>query len=709
MPASEIVLPDIPPGAIVACDTETSGLYVDDGARVAVVQVAWYEGGGLPVLHQFKHPQKDGSHLHPPYAPDVPLHSAMFPFDQGLVTPLGPKTDIPVSMQRSKKRRIQESLFPEDEAPNLPPHDYLALMEWLTQFRLVFHNAKFDVEMLQSGLRGKEDKRSRLPRLVDNIYWDTQVMCLVLWPWAKSSLKPTMMRLCGEQEGEAQRALEKWVKAHDMRYDLAPWSLLGPYADYDPRLTIRLAVLQDLAMREGELAPPWELEEIFKREVALARTLTRMESRGVGWDIDLAYEQANRLAKEADFHAEYILQIIADKCPEIAPRTTGGITEDVMRRFWFSEEGLHLLPPKVHDTGQASVDKEVVERLVKDGVPAAEHWQALSKAEHANSMWYRGWSALAGPPDPHWHGQLHPRHKRPARLRTSFNQGRSIMDGKGGTISGRLAVARWQAQATPHNYQLPKLDPPLVTVRECFRTDPRHVAVEIDLSQCEFRVAAAVSGCRTMITAFEEGLDIHDETCRRMFRIQDDAPDWFFKRQVSKRCGLGMIYGAGVFTIGRQIEKFTGEWVSDEEITEWVGEYKRTYPELVRKSKWAQRQAERNGVIRLAGGRVRWFGPGEEVHKAFNQLVQGSVAEIMKVAMNRVEEEVPGTQLLQVHDSVVCEYPQLNADMMCSQTRHVIQDTFEQEFGVKFKTDAKLWATPDGCPEGWEWVVKPPF
>jgi DNA polymerase I-like protein with 3'-5' exonuclease and polymerase domains len=698
-----IPLPDLKPGAWVACDTETSGLYVDDGARVSVVSIAWFEGGVLPEIDQFKYPQKDGSHLEPPYAPSQPLHSAVFAFDHGVDPPLGFKSDLPPAVQRRKKTRLQPSLLQEDEAPNLTPHDYVTLMEWLSVMRLVFHNAKFDLHILHQGLRTKESKRRLLPDLTDSTAWDTQIMCPVLWPDCPSGLKPTSERLFGVQEAEPQRRLKAWLSNHGYRFDLAPWDLLSPYAAQDAELTLRLKVVQDLAIREGELIPTPDLMEVAEREHDLCRTLTRMESRGVGWDLDGAIEQANRLAERAVDLRSKISSIIAGHVTQIAV-SPEGISEDLMRRFWFTEEGLGRFPVSMTDKGKAQVTKSVVDSLAKEGVPAAEEWAELAKVENAVSMWYRGWSVLAGPPNPKWHREV-PQGDRPARLRTSFNQGRTLGDGKGGTISGRLAVARFQAQAMPHDYQLPRFDPPLVTPRQLLRTDPGYVAVEIDLSQCEFRVAAAVADCKPMIDAFARGLDVHDETTRRMFKIDKDHPKWEFDRQVAKRCGLGMLYGAGVFTIGTQIETFTGISVAEEEIFAWVTEYKRTYPELVRKSRAVQRLAERNRIVRLAGGRVRWFGPGEEYHKAFNQLIQGSVGEMMKEAMVRVERQVPAALLLQVHDSLVLELPALTVGGHTKIAQSIICQTFEEEFGVPFRADAKIWATPDGLMPNWKGLL----
>lgn len=677
-----IDLPNLPTDAIVAVDTETSGLFVDDGARVSIVSIAWYPDGGTPATSG------------PGYKWDNKPLSIAYAFDQGHASPLGEKELV-------GKKSGQRSLFDEtdDAAPNLDPEAYYELMEWLADKSLVFHNAKFDLHILAAGLRGREDEQRRIPDLSSSVLWDTQVVCPVLWPQYASSLKPTSERMFGVGEADAQRRLQIWLKKNGYRFDLAPWPLVEPYASQDAALTLRLYDAQMVEIESGAMGDPSVAREVAEREIDLAITLYRMEHRGAPFDVDACMVETEKLARlidvaEADLRravAEYIKSTGVDK-PVVPP-----INEHLMRHLWFGTStsrtaytfpGMALKPIQLTDKEQPSVAAEVVRTLMEREVACAAEYDRLNKLETAHSMWYSTWPRAAGSPAWDWHPELGD--ARMPRLRTNYRQSRTLTDGRGGTVSGRLAVERIQMQAIPQDYQIPE---GIVPVRRFFKPDPGFMLVEMDLSQAEFRVAAGISKCKLMVDQIKQGdWDAHDSTTELIFKANKSHEDWKFLRQVAKRLNFGMLYGAGAETIRRQIEQYTGRQPKLEEMQEWLDAFRKTFPELGWASRRAQREVERTRQLTLAGGRVRWFGPFEQEHKAFNQLIQGGVAEMMKVAMIDIECKYPGIQLLQIHDSISIEVPDSDEgwavvqdcqDIMCS--------TFTNEFGVPFVSDAKEW------------------
>lgn len=678
---SEIDLPELPPESLVAVDTETSGLFVDDGARVSIVSIAWYDGGQTPGTQDYD--------IRNPNASTQIPHSAAYAFDQGAVTPLGEKDiwDIPA------KKRPKPSLFDDniDAAPNLDPHEYWVLMRWLSQHRLVFHNSKFDLHILQRGLRGYEDKGDRLPDLSYCVAWDTQVVNPVLWPEFKTSLKPTAQRLFGEEEADLQKTLQKWLGKNGYRFDLAPWSMVGPYAAKDAEQTLRLYDVQQLIIDSGECGTPHEVREVCDREIDMAITLYRMEARGIGFDADGALVEAEKLSQRIAKVTADLRQEISARFPDEYPSAekVPPINEHTMRQLWYGKPedglpGLGLFPKKMTDKGTASVTLDVVRDLADQGMPFAANYQEMNKLETALSMWYGSWPRQVGPPAPDWHPELE--HKWP-RLRTNYRQSRTFTE-KGGTISGRLAVERVQLQAIPQDYQIPE---DIVPIRRFFRADEGYQLWEVDLAQAEYRVAAGISKCGKMIQAFLDGDDAHSATCRLMFGIDEDHPDWDFMRAVAKRLNFGMLYGAGAMTIRSQIEQFTGRKPPLQELQEWLDTYRSTFPELGRANRKAQRQVERTRKLKLAGGRERWFAPFEQEHKAFNQLIQGGVAEMMKIAMVEIEAQIPGVMLLQIHDSVIPEVPEGDPHLVVDRIKSILVEVFEAEFKAPFKADAKPW------------------
>ena len=675
-------LPDLAADTILSVDTETSGLHVDDGARVSVVSMAWWDAWPAS-------PQSIDSRG---------VKTQVFAFDHGYDTPLGPKHVDLSKFAIKTRKQMTPSLFDVDidAAPNLPPDDYYELMEWLMQFPLSFFNAKFDLHILDTGLRGMESRT--VPDLSRQVIWDGLVVNPVLWPeFPSQALKSTCGRLYGIEETRQQQDLEKWLKGHGKRYDLAPWSLMEPYAGQDANLTHRLYETQLDVIESGEIGTPHTVQTVCEREVDLAIALYRMERRGLGYNSEKSLDEAERLYQAAHTAEQNFCTQQQHEFPERYPtiRSVPRLTEHTARAFWFNKRtdsppGLGIPVIRETDGGAASVAKEVVRELIEREAPGAVDYEAYNKCTTAASMWYSGWAKLAGPPDRNHHADLD---ERWPRLRTNYRQSRTQEDrDEGGTISGRLAVQRLQLQAVPHDYQLPVLDPPLVSVRELMVPDPGFVLWELDISQAEFRVAAGVSNCKKMTAAMQDdGWDAHDSTTMEVFHIDKSHHQWSFYRNVGKRLGFGMIYGAGAETIRRQVEQYTGQRPTTGEMDKWLKAFRGTYPELGRASRRAELWAERRRRVPLAGGRDRWFSPYEPTHKAFNAQIQGGVAEMMKVAMIDVEASHPGIMLLQIHDSIVVEIRPDAVDQLIPTLQRRIAAPFEEAFSVPFRVDAKQW------------------
>lgn len=633
-------LPDVD-GLVVAFDTETSGLHIDSGARLSVVSLAWHDD--------------DAGRY----------ESRVWAFDQGEETWLGRKQGLP-------KKFKGAGLF------DLPPDnheldDWYQLTEWLGRQLLIGHNSKYDYLIFKAGLRGRPETGVDLS---SRYHWDTQIVTSLIWPTELVSLKATAGRLWGAQESANEKQVKLWLKNNlgkqqDWRYDLVPWDIMGPYAEQDALVTIKLYDEQVQDLEEGLVE--WHIVE---RELDFNVVLTRMEMLGVGFDREAAME-AGRVVYDLERAAgERLAAAVGSR---VVP------TENYMRDFWFFGKGtktvpgaLNLKPIKVTEDGKPQVTLDVVRELVKQGVQGAAEYQELNKLSTARSMWYEPWPRMCGEDN---------------RLRCVFHQTKWDDDrsnARRGTISGRLAVERIQLQAIPHNYQCPPGVPP---VRSFFKARPGYVVYELDLKQAEVRVAAAIAKCHTLMKALNDGDDPHSLTCRLMFDIDEDHPDWDFNRQVSKRLVFGNIYGAGAGVIAAQILQFTGQVVSVEQCERFLDTFRKVYPELGRAGKRQEYFAMRHQYVELAGGRRRWFRFGESTHKAWNAVVQGGVAELIKMAMIDIEVKHPWSIICQIHDSVWIEAPADRAEEIVGDARRIIESTFSDYYDnmVVFSTDSKQW------------------
>lgn len=621
-PRTSLNLPD-ENNLLVAVDTETSGLHVDDGARLSIISISYRTKTGRIV-------------------------SRAFAFDQGELD----KDDLPKAY---RKRRVvgQTSLFDGtpsgDAAPNLGVSEWRELFAWLQRQWLIFHNAKFDLHMFRVGHRVWGEGYD----LVGRFIWDTQVIAPICWPAERSGLKETAARLWGERERETERQLKLWLSNNGNRYDLAPWRLIGPYAEHDTELTLRLYDAERATLDASQKFLVWQ-------EIEMVRVLYAMETRGISWDVEGARKACS---------------VIAQRKAELDFGPIGEPTVEKMKDFWYRIKKIE--PTKrTAKTGKPSIDKEVVRDLVQSGAPYAKEYQEWVKLERGLSMWYLGWTKAVGPD---------------GRLRPVFHQtkgaGNETDDTERGTVSGRLAIERVQLHAIPHDYQLAAGVP---TVRSLIIPKPGHRLYELDVSQAEMRVAAGLSRCKSLIQGFAEGRDAHDMTTSLVWKIDASSPLWPVYRPIGKRLNFGMLYGAGEDTVERQIIEYTGMHPEPGEVAQWRNDFKAAMPEISRLSWRVNKEAEVTRQVKLISGRVRYFQPYEQTHKAFNAVIQGGVAEIMKLWMLDVERMWPGRQLLQIHDSLVMEIEEGNEQIAIDAARWG-ERLFERAFGVPFIIEPKEW------------------
>lgn len=662
-------LADLPDGYPIEVDTETSALHPDDGARIAAVSYA------------YRVPDAQGES-----DPSQPLIWKAFPFDQGVThLPLGDK-DL---NDRTIKRLSKWSDWALDEdAKNLRPDRFVELTKQFSRLKITWHNAKFDLTMFRAGLRGEE--AATAIDLEDNTIWDTQLAQRVIAPQFPVALKETAVRLhlgasMGVKEGmedDEQHALKPWLgpkqgKNADPRYDLVPWSIMGPYAKMDAALTILLRELQ------------WELltEEFafvthhISRELDLMKVLYRMEGRGIRFDV----ETGLRMEKLLDLERARVADLLPfDPTPNKARKYFFGSAE---------EGGLSHMPfsDKVTEKrGDPQVDDEVITRLVTEdweGQAVAKIYQQHEGIKSASSKWYGAWTYMVG---------------EDGRIRTTHKQAH--------VVSGRLSVERFQAQAIPHGYQLPKVEG-LVPVRDLFIEDtpcpcgcgPMELW-EFDVSQAEIRIATAAARCRPMLEGIQAGIDSHTIAALLMFgeRIKEDGfegrpkehPQWEVFRQVAKRCNLGILYGAGAKVIREQLQKFANMDVPLRQVSKWIEDWKAAFPQMVARQELLEGMAIRNGFVKLVNGRIRFFSAYEPLHKAFNQEIQGSLAEVMKDIMIELENAIPDSLLLQIHDSLMFRLSKCKLEEHSKLITDTMSRRFEEAFTFRWKDTGEMTTVP---------------
>lgn len=655
-----MLLPLVPETVPIAVDTETSGLFVDGDpgkaprARVSVVSAAWRE-------------RSTGR-----------LQEQVWAFDQGWLwgkpgrcgwSASGKAGFWPLPPMPVWRRELLGHLPGpvgfradsdyDDGSINLPQNDLGVLLDWLAQHPLIMHHAKFDCHIAAAGHRLDSATGRDLSR---SVAWDTQHANGLLWPLESSSLKPTAKRLWGEDEGDAQLAIQRELKRQGKgltwRYDLLTWGCLEPYAARDASQTYRLWEYQREVIDEG--AHPQHFEDVRLLELRMFRTLFDMERRGIGFDKEAAYEEYLALKDKID-EARDALPFRPTVPGAQAHFGVPSVAKDVMR-------DLALSPS---------------EDVARD----ARQWITYQGYLSAAAKWYRGWPAATG---------------HDGRLRCNYRQMRIESDrpgGKtGGAISGRLSVERVQLQAIPHAHQIPTGIRP---IRQFFRSKPDHDNWSLDISQAEVRVATSIAKCGGMLEVLLAGTDVHGQTATKVFGVKPGDPTWEAMRAVAKRLTFGILYGAGIDTLREQIRLFTGIEYGRNDTRALKKRYDDEFPEFIRASHQAQWHADKGlggrGFLTFrVTGRRRVFGYGERTHKAWNAMIQGTVAELMKLWMVEVNEQWPEWLLLQTHDDLVLEVPHGQEDEL-DKIKTLGINTFRDRLvaigglDVPFKIDQKRW------------------
>lgn len=688
--------PEKLPGVRVAVDTETSGLRVDEGARISTVSIGWIDWDRkwekIVTTHQWASGiQTYRDEILVPGEPPAAVVSFAWPFDQG-VTGTGKLED-----------RGQGALWADAE--NLPLSEWESLLNWLwmvgSHSELSMHHKKFDCHQFEAGVRRWPGLGLNFDELVT---WDTQNGNDLLFGWLPTtSLKgkgSASEHLWGEAESDEKKVISDYLKKHKLpkgRWDLMPWEVIARYADQDARLTARLDHYQMKKIIELSMDPKpgWldgkdgrmTIGEAAQRRHELTSMLYRMERRGLPFHVD----GARAAAKEVQFRARRRAELLPFRPATLA----------TAKHYWFGSgtvkgvEGHGYPPISTTPTGAPSLTADDVTKLEKAGLPGAVHWRDFMKLSRADSMWYTGYADKAGPD---------------GRLRTSVRQN--------GTRSGRFSVEGIQLQAIPHDYRLSNFD-----ILEGIKT-PRQLigdAVpkgwqlwELDLANAEARVAALFAQCVYMLELISQGKDLHGETAIQLFNVAKEDEEWGEKRSVAKRANFSLIFGVGWETLQEAVESQTGIHMSDHETQVLVTKWRKLYPEYGKAideamevvGKRQKSHREPGGYITTFNGERRWFTKTEDTHKAFNQRVQSSLGQFAiewwmeadrYVSKQLTEEELEvGGIVLTIHDSTVLLLPEDRAAGIVAEVQAIGVRLWEQIFpGVPGGVDAKLWGAKD--------------
>lgn len=247
--------------------------------------------------------------------------------------------------------------------------------------------------------------------------------------------------------------------------------------------------------------------------------------------------------------------------------------------------------------------------------------------------------------------------KEDGRIHSTFNQ--TI------TATGRISSTDPNLQNIPMRMELGRL------IRKCFVAKPGYVFLDADYSQIELRVLAHLSGDENLIQAYQEAEDIHRITASKVFHIPfDEVTD--LQRRNAKAVNFGIVYGISSFGLGQDLN------ISAKEASKYIEDYFKTYPKIKSYLDGLVEQGKTDGFVTTMFGRRRpipELSSGNFMQRAFgeriamNSPIQGTAADIIKIAMNRVHQRLTeggyaSTLILQVHDELLIEAKEEEIDQV---------------------------------------------
>ena len=362
-------------------------------------------------------------------------------------------------------------------------------------------------------------------------------------------------------------------------------------------------------------------------EMPLVLTLARMEFAGIRCDRDILLETGEELRASIERFEEEIYAEAGREFNINSPKQLGAVL--------FEDMGIPYPKSGKSKTGAYSTAADILEKLRDDNKIVADVL-AYRKVAKLNSTYVEGLLPLIG---------------EDGRVRPHFMQ----------TVAatGRLSCTEPNLQNIPIRDEYGRL------IRKAFTADEGCIFTGSDYSQIELRILAALSGDESLISDFKAGKDIHRATASRVFEIPEDEVT-ALDRTRAKAVNFGVVYGMSGFGLGESLN------ISRSEGQKYINEYFAKHTAVKEYLDEQVRIGEDTREVRTCFGRVRKIPEfasrkfmERELAKrlAMNTPIQGTAADIIKIAMNSVSQELrrrglESRLILQIHDELIVEGPE---------------------------------------------------
>ncbi|RRR76627.1 MAG: DNA polymerase I [Candidatus Viridilinea halotolerans] len=498
----------------------------------------------------------------------------------------------------------------------------------------IAHNAKFDIEMLLSAglpLRG--------------LRFDTMVAAALL---GKARLGLKELAFYTLKLPEPPAAIDELIGkgSKQISFDQVSIERATPYAAADADLTLRLH-----ATFADELAQDERLAELFYNlELPLVAVLVAMEQAGISLDRPYLAQLGQRLGTSI---VELEDQIYAHVGSKFNINSSDQLSEVLFEQLGISAEGVG----RTAKTKKYSLTADTLEQL-RDRHPIFSqilHYRQLSKLK---STYVDALPALVN--------------ERSGRVHTMYNQV--------GAATGRLS------SNDPNMQNIPVRSAEGRAIRRAFVAAAGHRFIAADYSQIELRILAHYTQDAALVETFAHGRDIHATTAARLFGIPAEEVDKN-QRRMAKTVVFGIVYGMSAFGLAQRLD------VDRTMAQALIDGVFASFPGIKGYIEQTLARAQQDGYVQTLFGRQRHFpelkgnpkGPRVQaaMREAVNAPIQGTAADVMKIAMIRLhhmlnEEQLRTRLLLQIHDELILEAPEDEVE----QATHLVRNAMEGAYSL---------------------------
>lgn len=419
-------------------------------------------------------------------------------------------------------------------------------------------------------------------------------------------------------------------------------------SEYLAKCAVALGVLNE---RIGDKIKENGQEKLYQEvELPLVTVLAHLEINGFLVDDNQLKEFADKLGEKIDALTNEIYMLAGEEFNINSPKQLGVILF----------EKLELKPVKKTKTGYAT-NADVLEKL-RDKHPIVNFIMEYRQLAKLKSTYCDGLTAVVNP-------NTH-------RIHSVFTQ--TV------TVTGRLSSTEPNLQNIPTRTELGR------EIRKMFVAKDGYVLVDADYSQIELRVLAHIANDETMINAFRNNEDIHAVTASQVLGIplEDVTKE---QRSSAKAVNFGIVYGIGEFSLAQDLH------ISVKEAKAYIESYLEKYHGVRNYMESIKEQAKKDGYVKTMLNRIRYIpelkSPNYNIRQfgervALNTPIQGTAADIIKLAMVRVDnrlinEGLKSKLILQVHDELIVEAHKDEVDKVKQILSEEMQNAMELNVPLK--------------------------